>query len=382
MPRPIGGGADARGASEGTTQVSSNKKLYLAISALSSAFLVAATSYAGPPPPTGAITYDFNGDGKSDLLFEKTVAPNIGLMQIKLMDGVIATSTTFPTTLSTGQEASGAGNFNGGSANAELLARKTVAPNLGIVRMLNLNAGGTAVTSSAFPVTPGVEFQLVGVGDVDADGNDDLVYFKASGANTGLVRVIFMNANLTVKASTFPANFPAGFVGAGVADVNGDGNADIIARKSGAPNQGLVRVFLMSADGLTVASSTFPFTIPTGFELRGIAPLNNDALADFAMEKTVAPSVGLIRLSMTAAGGGSISTSTFPLTLGAGFNLVALGNYDGVDHNDLAARKFVAPSLGLMRVILHNTDATAPASSGFPATVALDFRSVTDVDPL
>jgi hypothetical protein len=359
--------------------VSSNTKFYLAFAGV---FLAAVSSNAGPATPGAGITYDFNGDEKSDLLFEKIVAPNVGLMQIRLLDGVTVLSTTFPTTLSTGQEASGAGNFNGGSANAELLARKTTAPNLGILRMMNLNAGGTAVTSSAFPVTPGVEFLLVGVGDVDADGNDDLVYYKASGANTGLVRVIFMNANLTVKASTFPANFPADFVGAGVADVNGDGNADIIARKAGAPNQGLVRVFLMSANGLTVTSSTFPFTIPAGFDLRGIATLNDDDLADFAMEKTVAPSVGLIRLSMTAAGGVSIASSSFPLTLAAGTNVVALGNYDGVDHNDLAARKAAAPNAGLVRIILLNTAATAVASSGFPATVPLDFRTVTDSDPL
>ncbi len=378
MPRPIGGGADARGASEGKSQVSFNTKLYLAISALVGVFLAAGSSHAGPPPVGDLITYDFNGDGKSDLLFEKTVAPNIGLMQVKMMDGIVASATTFPTTLPAGQEASGAGNFNGGSVNDELLARKTTAPNQGIVRMLNLNAAGTATTSSVFPVTLPVAFTLVGVGDVDADGNDDLVY---SNTTTGLVRVVFMNADLTVKASAFPATFPAGFVGAGVADVNGDGNADIIARKAVAPSLGLVRVFIMSANGLTVASSAFPFTIPAGFELRGVATLNDDLLADYAMEKTAAPA-GLVRLSLSAVGGATIASSTFPLTLAAGTSIVALGNYDGVGHNDLAARKAAAPNAGLVRIILLNTAATAVSSSGFPATVPPEFRSVANVDPL
>ena len=328
------------------------------------------------------LSFNFNGDNTSDVGLVKTSDPNDGLIRILLIQGVALNNSGFPLGLPTGFEATGAGNFNGDvNDQAELLARKLSGTNAGLLRIITLNAAGTGVASNAFPAFVPTDFRHVGVGDLDADGNDDLVYVKTNAPNQGLIRVILLNSNLTVKQNAFPGFLAAGFEGLGVADADGDGHADILAIKTTAPNEGLVRVLVMADTGTTVQSNQFPAVKPAGFDIEGLAPYNVDSLADILLRKTGAPNAGLLRVQRMGPNAASIESNAFPATLAAGFVVVGTGDYDGLNQSDVLARQSTGANTGLLRIVLLNAAGDGVSNAGFPANPGATFAAIQNEEP-
>jgi len=185
-----------------------------------------------------------------------------------------------------------------------------------------------------------------------------------------------MNTDFTVQGTTFPTFLPTGFAIIGIADENGDGRADIIAVKTGAPNQGLYRVFLMGANAGSIDSSQFPGLAPTGFAAIGVGCFNGDDVGDVVLVKSAAPNAGLVRMQMMTSGATGFSTNTFPFFVPSDFEIEGIGNYDGTNGDDTIARKQNNPNQGLDRVFLLNADASAVSSTGFPNVVPTTFTEV------
>ncbi len=331
------------------------------------------TALAGPVASGCRTALDTTLDTKSDLAYEKVAGANQGLLSVRIMDGLVQSSFGFPTTLGANQELIGFGSFDG-TGRAQLLAANVSAPNEGLLRILNLD--GASLTGNEFPTSIPAGFSFVGVADMDADSDDDIVLVKTSAPNVGLIRVIRMNTDFTVQGNSFPGTVPAGFSILGLADANESGRADIILVKDGAPNAGLYRVLLVGADAGSITGSGFPGAVPAGFEAVGVGCFNDDSVADIVAVKTGAPNAGVVRAQLMVSGAGSFSTSTFPFFVPAGFAIDAFGNFDGTDGDDIVARKAGAPNQGLNRVFLLTTDASGVESSGFPNTVSTEFSSV------
>jgi hypothetical protein len=341
-------------------------------------FVLPGVAFAGATGGGSEADYDFNNDTKSDVLLNKFVAPNIGLLQTLIIDGTAQIDSGFPTILPVEYEVSGAGNFSG-TGQADILSRKVIAPNLGLLRVQTLDAAGTLVTGSVFPTLVDPAYTLIGIGDLDGNGKDDLAYAKTTEPNIGLIRVyLFSDAgDRTIMGTGFPGAVSAGNAGVGLSDVDGDGLADIVTIKTVVPNLGLVRAFLTAPGGITVSSSTFPTITPPTYQLSGVVPLDNGAglaTADFAFEKIAAPNVGLIQAQYTAPGGAAILGSpAFPVLLVTPFTISSLGDFDGMNQTDLGARN---PVSGVMRNYI--LDATGQTSSlnGFPSAPATTYEVV------
>jgi hypothetical protein len=334
-------------------------------------------AYAGPVATGCRAGLDVDLDTKSDLVAEKTTGVNSGLIAARLFDGVTQVGAAgFPVLLGANQDLVGYGSFDG-TGRAQLLAMNTSAPNQGLLRIVRLN--GTALVGSEFPTIVPAGFDVVGVADMDGDNDDDIVLVKTVAPNEGLVRVIRMNTDFTVQGSTFPAILPAGFEILGLADENADSRADIIAIKTGAPNVGLVRVFLMGANANAVDSNQFPGLVATGFSAIGVGCFDGDAVGDLLMVKTVAPNLGLVRVQKVASGAAGFNGATFPLTVPADYEIEAVGNYDGVDGDGVAARKQGAPNQGLVRLWNLSADASGVAATGFPSVISTEFTLANNV---
>jgi hypothetical protein len=357
--------------------VSSSKLLSLPAAAA----LLAGQALAGPTleftPP-----FDLDGMGDSDILLEKTVNPNDGLLKSLIIQGTAQTDSGFPTNITPEFSSAGGGNLDGdANGQAEIVIRKISGTNTGLVQALKLDGTGIALDANGVKnlTLENANNKFIGIADMDDDGVDDLVFYRASGANIGLIKTVLLNNDYTIKDQGNPGNVPADYSPIGLGDANGDGRNDIWFIKVSGTNIGLVRVFLTDVGGLTKTSgSVFPAQVPANYTFRGIGFYNTDIQEDLLIEKTSGTNTGLVKLLYTAPGGDGTIGSAFPVLLGTDQDVVALGDYDGINQFDILSRKMAGTNPGLLKIHIMNAAGDDRTTSGFPSAQSLDLEVVQD----
>jgi uncharacterized repeat protein (TIGR01451 family) len=237
----------------------------------------------GPGELTGVAIADVNGDGHSDLVFSNRYGDivNAGKLSVVLGDGTggFGTATTFPTN-STGPTAIAAADFNhDGRPDAAVSSVYSSAVSV----LLGDGLGGFAAPT-LYP-SGGTYAFAVAAGDVNGDGNPDLVTGNLSSDNPslpvpGTVGVLLGDGNggFGSTAKYAPAGFGSTFA-VGVADLNGDGSADLVAASGGA-----VSVWPGDNGGTFGTPTSFSLGGPTaGARGLALADLNADGLLDIAV---------------------------------------------------------------------------------------------------
>jgi hypothetical protein len=164
--------------------------------------------YVDVTPPVGwkAVgVADFNGDGKSDLLFQNQTTNRIAIW---FMNGPV---------------------YQGGVL---------------------------------LPITPPAEWSVVGAGDINGDGFSDIVFQNQS---TGQIAVWFMNGP-TFAGGVFVSAVPdSGWKVVGVGDYNGDGYADLLFQNQ-TTNQAALWYL---QNGIFTGGNRLSLTPPTGWKIVG-----------------------------------------------------------------------------------------------------------------
>jgi hypothetical protein len=366
------------------------------LSAVFSAFILttlATPAFAGPGGVSVVAVADFNQDGVSDLLAEKVDAVNPGLLWVIPIDSAtglrLVGASGFPLQLQEGYEFLAVGNFDGNlEGQSQIAARKTSglpANEIGTVRLWDLTADGTGLTTApegVLAIAPDPIYSLIGVGDLDANGVDDFVFEQANCdapavcPNTGLMRAYLMETSMTLLAIAHPlinAGFPVPHETFGVADANGDGFADIVlARRDASPTDrlnanGNLRTFLMQGDGLgalTVTGQAFIFDLPgLEYNFLGFGLLDQNQRADLLFEKTSVTNTGLIQARLMEATTVPIGTTALTLpfyitNLGTTNSYIGNGKFDSDVNTDLVV---INNSTGQVRAILLDMD---PSNTG------------------
>jgi hypothetical protein len=179
----------------------------------------------------------------------------------------------------------------------------------------------------AFPPGVPTQWQAKGVGDVDGDGVNDVVWLQSG---TGVVALWLMASPAAIKAAVFPANVGSGtWSFGGIGDVDGDGRADLLWRNG---STGQVRVWYMGASG--AITSARDFDAPTTYELRGVGDVNGDGVRDLVWFQ---PGSGQVALwLMTPA---QTYTPAFPGAAGPNaWRPYRIADFDGDGKGDLLWR--------------------------------------------
>jgi hypothetical protein len=137
--------------------------------------LVLATA-AGASPLSQGSSPDFNGDGKSDIMWRDTD----GSLAIWLMNGAQAMSTPVVGVVPTSWYIVGTGNFDG-SGKSAILWRNT---DDGSVALWFMN--GTQVTSDPVVAQVPTDWVVAGVGDFNGDGKSDILWRNTSDGSVAL----------------------------------------------------------------------------------------------------------------------------------------------------------------------------------------------------
>lgn len=205
-------------------------------------------------------TADLSGDGRADILFRRASTGQVnGWMMsgsTKLASGTIGSAL--------GLEFLGAYDVDGDSR-ADLLWRDGG----GVVRVWAMN-GLSVVSNAAIAGAPAMApaWALVGAGDLDADGDQDLVWRNIT---TGAVQGWTM-ANAAVQVTgTIAAAIGLQWRVESMCDLDGDGDDDLVWRNK---STGDVNGWLMN--GLTRSSSSFVRNAPLGWSVLSDDDYNDD----------------------------------------------------------------------------------------------------------
>jgi hypothetical protein len=289
---------------------------------------VAGAVPTGLGTPSFVAADDINGDGLLDLY----AAPIIGPAGVRVLantggctfsPGVFAPSPIATTTMY------GVGDFNGDGTTDFVMSSGTesVAGPETIVSF----AGGTATTISSIP-RPAGDLATFGA-DVDADGSDEVVRFRA---RTMAVDSPTVALDLPIAAAQ-GATGPHGFV----FDVDADGDADIAYRGGAAATW---RIFhnrgdgtLLDVSGLTPAG----FRIPLGPVARStLIDLEGDGDVD-VLASVLGSGPGGLGPLQTVRNDGAGTFDLLPPATPAAFFVtppLAVGDFDGDGDGDFAMR--------------------------------------------
>jgi alpha-tubulin suppressor-like RCC1 family protein len=157
--------------------------------------------------------------------------------------------------------------------------------------------GANASIATGMPT----DWKIVGTADLNGDGNTDLIWQNNT---TGDVIAWFMNGATYVSSYIIAKGVPTAWKIVGVADLNNDLSADLIWQNN---TTGDVLVWYMSGATYTGQGARIAHGVPTDWKIVGTADLNGDGNPDLIWENTTTGAVNYMLLNgHTPVGAGSI----------------------------------------------------------------------------
>jgi Ca2+-binding RTX toxin-like protein len=252
---------------------------------MSGSGLVAAGQISGSLGPTWHVmgTGDFNGDGKADILWQNDNGP----AAIYLLDGFNKTWGGAITDLAgapvanlgpmSSWRAAGAGDFNG-DGRSDILWQ---GPN-GQIQIWYMN-GGQRLGIGGVSVTQSAGWRVNGIGDFNGDGKSDILW----GNGNGQAQIWTMNGTAQTGVSPVLGNLGAAWRLVGTGDFNGDGKSDILwQNSSGQIAIYLMDGFNKTSSG---APKTYAGAYPnlgSGWSAVAAKDYNGDGMADILFQNT------------------------------------------------------------------------------------------------
>ena len=248
-------------------------------------------------------THDFNGDGKSDILWRNT---SNGLAVWLMNGGAIAQSAglgTLPSSFSIiGQH-----DFDG-DGKADVLWRD----GSGNISMWLMN--GAAVSSAVAVGNLTANWTLHGTADLNGDGKGDLLWRDS---NTGAVAVWFMNGATVASTANF-GTLPSNWI------LVGDANGSILWRDTAGD------IALWAVQNGQVTSASGLGTVTSNFVVQGGGDFDGDGEIDILWRDT---NTGALSIWFT--NGTQVTSAAVVGTLPGNWSVVQVGDYNGDGKSDI-----------------------------------------------
>ncbi len=251
----------------------------------------------------------FSGNGTSDFLFRNA---NNGTVVVWEVTGATQNSAAVAGGAPADWTLVGTGDLNGDGRD-DMVWRHTSG---GVAGWL---MNGAVATSTAMIGGAPNEWQLAGIGDFNFDGRDDFIWRNST---AGAVAVWLLNG-LTSTSQAIISGAPTSWAITAIADFDGDGRDDILLRHTDGT---LAR---WTTDGVTQTGSAIVGYIPTNWAFEGAGDFDGDGRADLIWRNE---SGGIAMWRMNG------NTQLGAQMIGAApsdWNLAGVGDYNGDGKDDL-----------------------------------------------
>jgi len=273
------------------------------------------SAYMGGLAKTGIAVADLDGDGHPDVLMA-----NSGSNTVSVLKGSSTGTLQAPTTYSTGSSSQPysvvLADMNG-DGHPDILTPNYNSTKVGVL-LGNSNGTFQPVAEYATGTTSGPK--RLAVADVNGDGNPDVLTVNGTNA----VRILLGNGNGTLQTATTYTTGMATVDGITVADVTGDGQADLLLAGSNSSFAGVVGVLPGAGTGTFQPGSTY---LSAGGPPSRIvvADVNQDGLPDLVTTNVDGSANNLTGSSLNVLLGNGIGTFKAALAYGVG------GKYNPLD---------------------------------------------------
>jgi len=269
---------------------------------------------------------DINGDGRDDLVWRNSDGRTtnwLGLANGGYSDNATNSSTSVPLSW----HIDGIGDFNGDGRD-DILWRNDDGRTTNWLGLANGGYFDNANNSMTF--VP-LSWQVAQVGDYNGDGRDDILWRNNDGRITDWLGLAnggyFDNAG---ASSTF---VPLSWQIAGIGDINGDGRDDIIWRR----DDGAFTTWLSQPNGSFVSNDTNSWAlVPTNWKVEGTGDFNGDGADDIVWRRDD----GAFTTWLSTGNGSFVSNdanswAVIPTT----WQVVETGDYNGDGRDDILWRR-------------------------------------------
>ena len=215
-------------------------------------------------------TGDFNGDGREDLLWRNDNGVTVdwlGQANGGFSDNYANSAVAVPTDW----KVAGTGDFNGDGRD-DILWRSTSSGM--IVDWLGQSNGSFSQNWNNSAVGVPTDWSIVGTGDFNGDGRDDILWRNNSGLTVDWLAQT--NGGFTSNWDNSFANMPTKWNVAGTGDFNGDGRDDVLWRS----DDGFVLEWLGGANGSLTIWPNMSIGVPTDWKVVSIGDFNGDGRDD------------------------------------------------------------------------------------------------------
>lgn len=278
-----------------------------------------ATAAAQPPPPPLPPDVDFNGDGKSDLLWRH----DSGMAAVWLQNGFsIGSSATFAS-VDASWSIADTGDFNG-DGKSDIVWRQST----GAVAMWLMN--GSEIASGTTFSNVDSSWHLRDAADFNGDGKSDLLWEQDGGALATWQMNGFSSTGsaLVLSGSGTAYSLASNWTILRAGDFDGDHKADVLARNT---STGETQIWLM--DGATISSQTTLSSADNSWKVADVADFNGDGKADIVWRQPTGA------VAMWLMDGATVSGGTTFSTVDASWILADAADFTGDGKADLVWRQ-------------------------------------------
>jgi len=275
--------------------------------------------------PTADVRDDFNGDGRSDLIWRHDNGAFTDWLG-QANGGFVGNDLNALRNLPTSWHVAGTGDFNGDGRD-DVLWRND---NGALTDWLGQQNGGFVSNDLNALANLPTSWQVVGTGDFNSDGRDDIIWRRTDGAFTEWLGQA--NGGFVSNDANAWTVLPTSWRVDGTGDFNGDGNDDILWRRS----DGAFTEWLGQDNGGFVSNDANAFrNLPNSWQVVGTGDFNGDNRDDIAWRRND----GAFTVWLGQANGGFVTNDANAwAAVPTSWQVAATGDYNGDGRDDIAWR--------------------------------------------